>query len=173
MTEQSSCKRRFFGKYLLYRIGTMKGNLLICLVLNLLGLPFFALGHLHMSAAQLTETSTENYVMCRIVAFAAVCVYVRLRYFGACYVDIRSIYVCGDVLGDRVGRFHGADSERFEYTSLRNAGCALLRCSSALRNAVGSAFRRNCPKPFRCVSDQRYARRRYEALRGFHYAKAA
>jgi len=34
----------------------MKGNLLICLVLNLLGLPFFALGHLHMSAAQLNGT---------------------------------------------------------------------------------------------------------------------
>lgn len=60
MTEQSSCKRSFFKEYLFYRIGTLKGNLLICSVLNLLGLPFFALGHLHMSSAQLNGTGVNR-----------------------------------------------------------------------------------------------------------------
>lgn len=60
MTEQSSCKRGFFGKYLLYRIDTLKGNLLICAALNLFGLPFFALGHLQISAAQLNGTASND-----------------------------------------------------------------------------------------------------------------
>lgn len=59
MTDQSSCKRGFFGKYLRYRIGTLKGNLLICTVLNLLGLPFYAIGHLHISSAQLNGTAAD------------------------------------------------------------------------------------------------------------------
>lgn len=59
MTDQSSCKRGFFGKYLRYRIGTLKGNLLICAVLNLLGLPFYAIGHLHISSAQLNGTVAD------------------------------------------------------------------------------------------------------------------
>lgn len=60
MTDQSSCKRSFFKEYLFYRIGTLKGNLLICIVLNLLGLPFFALGHLHISSAQLNGTGVNR-----------------------------------------------------------------------------------------------------------------
>ncbi len=60
MTEQSSCKRSFFGKYLFYRIGMLKGNLFVCITLNLLGLPFFAVGHLHIASAQLNGTGVNR-----------------------------------------------------------------------------------------------------------------
>lgn len=75
MTEQSSCKRSFFKDYLFYRIGTLKGNLLICLVLNLLGLPFFALGHLHMSAAQLNSTALNRNFFGYASFVGPICVY--------------------------------------------------------------------------------------------------
>lgn len=78
MTEQSSCKRSFFKDYLLYRIGTLKGNLLICIVLNLLGLPFFALGHLHMSAAQLNGTGVNRDFFGYASFIGPICVYAMM-----------------------------------------------------------------------------------------------
>ncbi len=78
MTEQSSCKRGFFGKYLLYRIDTLKGNLLICAALNLFGLPFFALGHLHISSAQLNGTKTNENFFLYSTFCGNLCVYVMI-----------------------------------------------------------------------------------------------
>lgn len=78
MTEQSSCKRSFFKDYLLYRIGTLKGNLLICIVLNLLGLPFFALGHLHMSTARLNGTGVNRDFFGYASFIGPICVYAMM-----------------------------------------------------------------------------------------------
>lgn len=83
MTEASLCKRGFFGKYLRYRIGSQSTNLLICSVLNLLGLPFYALSRLVESSAQSTDSSFHLYAS----FFGTVCVYalVLLAVTGAAF----------------------------------------------------------------------------------------
>lgn len=78
MTEQSSCKRGFFGKYLRYRIGTLSGSLLICSTLNLLGLPFFALGHLFASSSQLHNTNADSNFFLYATFFGSACVYASI-----------------------------------------------------------------------------------------------
>lgn len=44
MTAPSSCKRAFFRKYLLYRLGRLKGNLALSCVMSLFALPYFTYG---------------------------------------------------------------------------------------------------------------------------------
>lgn len=87
MTEQSSCKRGFFGKYLRYRIGTLSSNLVICSVLNLLGLPFFSLGILFASSSQLNGTDGDSNFTIYATFFGSVCVYalVLLAVTGAAF----------------------------------------------------------------------------------------
>lgn len=103
MTEASLCKKSYFGAYLRYRLGRMKGFLLVGLILNLIMLPLQGLLMLFRADRLAGSGGALNYTaMVYVTMFGFLAVFAGLAFTMVCAASSYNYFCkkeCVDTLG--------------------------------------------------------------------------
>lgn len=103
MTEASLCKKSYFGAYLRYRLGRMKGFLVVGLVMNFMVLPLQGLLMLSRANRLTGSGGALNYnVMLYVTLFGSLAAFIGLAFTMICAVSSYNYFCkkeCVDTLG--------------------------------------------------------------------------